>query len=252
MTPEVHALDAFYASPTGVVAKRLLRARLREAWPELAGKDVLGLGHAGPYLRLWRRRARRLVCAVPAGAAVAHHHAAVVLPRRWPADGPNAAALVDEDALPFPDLSFDAVLMVHGLETAENARRLLREVWRVLRDDGRLLVVAPNRRSAWAHLERTPFAHGTPYSAGQLARLLRRSLFAVEARAGALWVPPFRSRALLRGAAAWERAGRLVAPHLGGVVLVEARKEVFGAIPAAPVVATLRAAARRVVLAPAS
>ena len=59
MSAEVHGLDQFYASPTGIVAKRLLRARLRAVWPELAGSEILGIGYAGPYIRLWRRRAAR-------------------------------------------------------------------------------------------------------------------------------------------------------------------------------------------------
>ncbi len=240
MQAEVHGFDSFYASPTGIVAKRLLRARLRAMWPELAGCDVLGLGHAGPYLRLWRRRATRLVSAQLAGA---HGGAAVgasgggsscIAP--WPPDGPCAAALVEEEHLPFPDFSFDNVLMVHGLENAGHARRLLREVWRVLRDEGRLLVLVPNRRSIWAHVERTPLGHGQPYSAGQLARLLDRSLFHVERRDGALFIPPFRARALLGGARFWEASGRAVAPQLAGVTIIEARKQVLGVLPMFPVV----------------
>ena len=226
MHAEVHGLDSFYASPAGIVAKRLLRARLRAVWPELSGRDVLGLGYAGPYLRLWRRRAARLVSGVPSHLAGS---SGSLVP--WPADGPCAASLVEEEHLPFADLSFDNVLLVHGLENAGHAKRLLREVWRVLRDEGRLLVLVPNRRSIWAHLERTPFGHGQPYSAGQLSRLLERSLFHVEHRDGALFIPPFRTRALLGGARFWEASGRAVLPQLAGITLVEARKEVIGVMP---------------------
>ena len=99
--------------------------------------------------------------------------------------------MAEEDALPFPDLCFDRILLVHGLEMAENARRLLRETWRVLKDDGRLLVVAPNRRGLWAHTEHTPFGHGQPYSPGQVSRLLARHMFHVEHRDSALFTPPW-------------------------------------------------------------
>jgi len=232
MRAEVHFTDrglrAFYEAPLGAVARRVLRARLRLVWPELRGREVLGLGHAGPYLRLWRRGAARLVSATPAALAPGGRMAP------WPPDGPCAATPVEEERLPFPDLCFDNVLLVHGLEAAENARRLLREVWRVLRPEGRLLAVVPNRRSAWAHLEHTPFGHGQPYSPGQLARLLERSLFEVERREAALFIPPFNLRPLLRGARLWEAAGQAIAPRLGGVSVIEARKAVAGMIPAAP------------------
>ncbi|UFN48714.1 class I SAM-dependent methyltransferase [Roseomonas sp. OT10] len=239
MSSEVHGPDAFYATATGQMVRRLLRTRLRALWPELAGREVLGIGHAGPYLRLWRRRAARLVAALPrAGTGPAG-----ILP--WPADGPCAATLVEGERLPFADLSFDNVLMVHGLEHADHARRLLREVWRVLRDDGQLLVVVPNRRSIWAHLERTPLGFGQPYTPGQLAHLLEAALFEVERRDGALFIPPFRARALLRGARIWERAGQALVPNLAGLAIIEARKAVLGAIPAQPAAVEAR---RRVLL----
>ena len=225
MSAEVHGLDQFYASPTGIVAKRLLRARLRAVWPELAGSDVLGVGYAGPYLRLWRRRAARLISVMPVQGQPPSRLS------RWPADGPCALALAEEESLPFPDLSFDNVLMVHGLEHADHTRRMLREVWRVLRDEGRLLIVVPNRRSIWAHLDHTPLGHGQPYTPAQLARLLERGMFHVERRDGALFVPPFRSRLLLRTARLWESAGHALSPKLSGVTIMEARKEVFGALP---------------------
>ncbi|MFC7551494.1 methyltransferase domain-containing protein [Pseudoroseomonas wenyumeiae] len=85
----------------------------------------------------------------------------------WPRGGPSLSTLVEETELPFPDFCFDDVLLVHGLETAENGRRLLREVWRVLKEDGRLLVVVPNRRGIWAHSDTTPFGQGRPYSPGR-------------------------------------------------------------------------------------
>jgi len=227
MSDEVHAPPEsphreFYQTPTGAVAARLLRERLVELWPDLTGRCVLGLGHATPYLRLWRDHAARVLAASPAEAGA----------QPWPRSGANLATLVEETELPFADFTFDNVLMVHGLETAENGRRLLREVWRVLKEDGRLLVVVPNRRGLWAHSEGTPFGQGRPYSHGQLSRLLERTMFTVERRRSALFVPPFQTRLLLRGAGVWERAGRMLAPRFAGVAIVEARKEMFGALPA--------------------
>ncbi|MBO1073996.1 class I SAM-dependent methyltransferase [Roseomonas marmotae] len=215
----------FYHSPTGCVAARLLRERMLELWPDLTGRCVLGLGHATPYLCLWRDRAERALAASPAEAGQ----------QPWPPGHANLSTLVEETGLPFPDFSFDNVLLVHGLETAENGRRLLREVWRVLKEDGRLLVVVPNRRGIWAHSDTTPFGQGRPYSPGQISRLLGRTMFTVERRRSALFIPPFQSHMLLRGAGIWERAGRALAPRFAGVTMVEARKEMFGAVPAGAV-----------------
>jgi len=222
MTQEVHGLERFYATPAGAVTARLLRDRLRTVWPALPGQAVLGLGYASPYLRLWRAEAARCVCLVP-------DH----LPRwRWPRSAASATAVGLEAALPFPDLLFDRVLLVHALEHAENARRVLREAWRVLRDDGRLLVVVPNRLGLWAQLERTPFGHGQPYSSRQLEALLRRQMFEVTRREAALFVPPFRSRLLLRGSSTCERLGGRLRLSPAGVAIMEARKDCFAGLPA--------------------
>ena len=221
MAADTHLASQFYGTARGALACRLVRERLAIRWPGLAGMQVLGLGFPAPYLRPWQASGARCIAAVPAHVGVT----------RWPVNSPNLSCTIEEQALPFPDLCFDRVLLVHGLEAAENARGLLREVWRVLKDDGRLLVVAPNRMGLWAHVESTPFGHGQPYSPGQIGRLLTGSLFRVEHRDTALHVPPTRLRVVLRSARVWEAAGRRLAPTLAGVTITEAIKDVYAGLP---------------------
>lgn len=228
MTSDAQAAVEFYASARGAVTARLLRERLFALWPSLKGESVLGIGHTAPYLRLWREQARSCIALTPAQMGSA----------RWPARAPNLSCSAEEDALPFPDLCFDRILLVHGLESAESARRMLREIWRVLKDDGRLLVVAPNRTGMWAYSESTPFGHGHPYSVGQLGRLLADGLFRVERQDAALWMPPTKLRLVLRAAPLIERAGRRLMPGLAGVTMTEAVKDMYAAMP-------VRAMARR-------
>ena len=230
---ETPSVTQFYASAQGATVRHLVWERLAALWPDLRGQVVLGLGYAGPYLPLWRGTANRCIDASPGWIGQA-------------APDRRMACAVAEETLPFADLSVDRVLVVHGLENADNARRLLREVWRVLKDDGRLLVVAPNRVGMWAHSERTPFGQGQPYSPGQVSRLLAASLFSVERRDSALYLPPLRYRVVLRSAALFERAGRQLAPRFAGLTLAEAVKDTYAALP-------LQAPARRrVVLAEAA
>ena len=236
MAADAHAAADFYGTTRGVVAARLLRERLLGLWPDLRGQSVLGIGFAAPYLRLWRAQADRCIAVTPAQMGAT----------RWPLGQPCLACTAEEDALPFRELSFDRVLLVHGLEAAENARRLLRETWRVLKDDGRLIVVAPNRTGIWAYSERTPFGHGQPYSFGQLGRLLAGSLYRVERRDTVLWVPPVERRLVLRSADLFERSGRRLMPGMAGLIVSEAVKDVYAALPLKP------APRRRLVLAEAA
>ena len=138
--------------------RRLLRPRLRVFWPNVQGMTVLGLGYATPYLRIFEGEAERVIAAMPGPQGVV----------RWPRGLPGRVMLVDEDDLPLPDASVDRLLLMHALENSENTRALLREVWRVLTPQGRLLAVVPNRRGLWAHIEATPFGQGHPYTPPQL------------------------------------------------------------------------------------
>ncbi len=223
MSDDPNPIASFYATSQGVVAARLLRDRLVRLCPPRPGLAVLGLGYPFPYLLPYLVAGGRPGCLAATLAQMDVH--------AWPAEGPNLSCAADEDALPFADLSFDRVLIVHGLEAAENASRLLREAWRVLRDDGRLIVVAPNRHGVWAFTDGTPFGQGQPYSPGQITRLLTRSMFRIERRDTALFMPPTSLRLMLRGARAWERAGRTLAPHLAGVTITDASKDMYAAIP---------------------
>lgn len=212
-------LRDFYGSGLGKAAQRMIRNRVRAAWPEVKGLAVLGLGYTTPYLGVFRGEAARVMAAMPAQQGV--------LP--WPRDGPSLTALVDEQELPFPDLSIDRVLLVHALESAVQVRPMLREVWRVLSGAGRLLAVVPNRRGLWARFERTPFGLGEPYSQAQLSRLLRETMFTPLASQAALFVPPVRSRMVLSAAGAWEEVGQRAFTTFAGVILAEAAKQIYAA-----------------------
>ena len=220
---------AFYASARGVVARDLVRDRLLRAWPSAAGMAVLGLGYPSPYLDAWPTA--RVTLAAGPDLPTRHEPTQPLHTQPWPAGARNRAAVVEDDALPFADLTFDRILLVHALETTESARRLLREVWRVLRDDGQVLVVAPNRVGVWAHTDSTPFGQGQPYSQGQIGRLLTAGLFRVIWRDGALFVPPVACVAPV--VRMWERVGRRVLPS--GVTITGASKNLYAGLPLHPV-----------------
>lgn len=225
MFSDVVDLREFYESPLGQVARRMIRRRLRELWPDVARESVLGLGYATPYLQPFVADAARVVAVMPARQGVIH----------WPrtntgggaARGGNRVALADEVALPFPDMFFDRVVMVHAVEGAEQLRPMLREVWRVLKASGRTIVVVPNRRGIWARFDHTPFGHGHPYTHGQLSRLMRDTLFTPMAEETALYLPPVRSRMMLASADAVERIGHGWFRGFAGVNLVEAGKQLY-------------------------
>ncbi len=217
MQLDAQHLRDFYQTPLGQVVRRQLSSRIRARWPTSRGLVLAGIGFASPYLGSYRADAASLGCFMPArqGALV------------WPAGPRCHSVLVEEHQWPLPDNTVDRLLAVHCLEQAERAGPLLREAWRVLAPNGRLLLIVPNRRGLWSRIDMTPFGQGLPFSRSQLEHQLTDGMFTPIDWSEALYFPPFDRRMLLRVAPALDRVGTRLALGMGGVIIVEARKEVM-------------------------
>lgn len=220
MHVDVADLRDFYSSGLGQMVRRILGHRVRARWRPTQGGVTIGLGFAAPYLKAYCSEGSRV------GALMPESQGAMV----WPGDGPVRTALVEEDRLPLRDNSVDRLLMVHCLEVARHSEAMLRETWRVLAPEGRLLIIVPNRRGVWARLDTTPFGVGRPFSRSQLERLLTGAMFTPIDWTGALYVPPFDRRIVMRSALAMERIGSRLSPAFAGLTMVEARKEITAQI----------------------
>ena len=222
-------LRNFYGARRGKMVRRMIRRRVRAMWPNTKNMTILGLGYATPYLRNYMTDSNHVVAFMPGPQGAIPwptlHSAAINHGGR---ETHSLVALSEEDVLPLPDASVDRLLMVHMLEHASNGPALLREAWRVLKDDGKLLLVVPHRRSMWTRFDRTPFGIGHPYSYRELGALLRKTLFTPLRREGALFIPPFRSKLSLSLATIWENLAHKWFPKFSGVLVVEAGKEIYG------------------------
>ena len=226
MWTDVIDLNAFYRSPLGQVARQLIRRQVRRIWPDLRGQTVVGLGYATPYLKQFQGEAERTLAVMPAHQGVTH----------WPREAPSLVTLSYEEALPFPDYSVDRLLLVHALENAEHYRQMMREAWRILSGSGRMLIVVPSRRGIWARRDATPFGAGKPFSVSQVQKLMRDTQFDPQITLRALYMPPVQSPFMLHAAPAWERVGERWFTRLGGVLLIEASKQIYAVTPARPAV----------------
>jgi SAM-dependent methyltransferase len=230
MSMDVVDLRSFYHGRLGQVARRILRAKLRARFDDVAGLRVLGAGFAAPFLGIFRDEAERVLAFMPAEQGVMD----------WQSGRGAASALVEEDIWPLPDAAVDRIVLVHALENADNPRELLRECWRCLAPGGKLVAVVPNRRGAWSRMEATPFGHGRPYSRGQLTNLLRDAQFAPVNWTEALMFPPIDRGMVLRSAVWLERVGVSLWAPFAGVHMVEAVKQVYTPVRAKKKAAKVR------------
>jgi len=201
------------------------------------------------------------------------------MPHRWVVDDaglpPGAAASLaltcEFDALPFPADSIDLVVLPHALEFAHDPHQVLREVERVLRPEGRIVISGLNPASLWGLRQRLSNPRlGLPGGAEpqrpragefigywRLRDWLRLLGFAIESGQFGCWKPPLAAERWLQRFDWMDRVGERWWPVLGAAYLLVAVKRVRGMrlvglakaqrakAPAAAVVATPRESVER-------
>ena len=147
---------------------------------------------------------------------------------------PGAALAADPLQLPLDSQSIDLLALPHVLETHNEPHRMLREVERVLRPEGQVVISGFNPMSLWR--VRQAFSRrqrGAPWDARYLSLLRLRDwlrLLGFELNGGVFgcYAPPFRQTKWLTRFAFMERAGARWWPILGGAYVVRAVKRVPG------------------------
>ena len=217
MRINVTDLQDFYLSNHGRMAKKTIQFEVRSFWPNVTGMTIIGIGFAIPYLYPLMKEANSTIAVMPALQGATN----------WPPRMNSLCTLTDDTELPFSDMSVDLVLFAHILENINSASPLLREVWRILKGDGKILVIVPNRRGIWAQIDRTPLGYGQPYSPRQLSKLLCENMFTPTKESTVLFTPPINSRLLSSSSTVIEKIGSRVFKHFGGVILAEAEKQLY-------------------------
>ena len=207
----------YYRTALGRAAQSVIRNQLVAFWPEAKSQSVVGFGFAVPLLRPYLAEARRVVGLMPAEQGVAP----------WPVGMPNVSLLCADDAWPLETGMADKLVVLHGLEVADEPGALLQECHRVMGPGGRAVLIVPNRVGLWARSEGTPFGFGRPYSLPQLESQLTSNGFLIEKHVAVLFQPPSNKAFWLRSGRALERMGRWLPSYLAaGVLMVEVTKRV--------------------------
>tara|TARA_B100000686_G_scaffold104630_1_gene111880 strand:- start:3448 stop:4200 length:753 start_codon:yes stop_codon:yes gene_type:complete len=208
----------FYARSQGRMIRRLMKVLLRDWWPDISGYNFMGVGYTLPFVGIYRQ-------STPISETLLMN--TLHPPRPWPKLERNFVTVCDDRLLPIENQRMDRIFVMHSLETADDPDRLLRELWRTLDGNGRIILVVPNRTGVWSRAEQTPFGHGHPYTYTQLKRQLTRAGFTIERHQRALYLPHTRSRIGIYFAPWFERLGRRICPAFGGLLMVEASKQLF-------------------------
>jgi SAM-dependent methyltransferase len=170
-TLDVLEVEKFYQTPRGQVCQRMVQQKISSLLSCVPPpQNFLGVGYVSPYLE-----------AVAFESQKWEGETFLFMPHTIGAIANSGSlspiSLVDCHLWPLADCSIDFIFMTHALEHSTYPSAFLREAWRVLKNDGFLLMLVPNRRGLWARTEKTPFGHGHPYTRTQLITLFQNGCF---------------------------------------------------------------------------
>ena len=223
-----HDAPLFYESSLGIRTRRALNNVIQSLWPDFSTRPCKKsvFGYAWPFLRGEKIN--------PPFVFMSHYAKAPESPKKNK-EKDVQVTLCKETSLPLQSCSMDIILMIHWLEHSENPAASLRETWRVLKEEGRLLLIVPNRRSLWAQKDATPFGKGTSFSLSEIEHLLEDAFFTPLVIEGALYMPPTSSRFLQSFSPIIERfCKKRLEGGLGffaGVWVIEASKRIYAVLP---------------------
>jgi SAM-dependent methyltransferase len=179
MKINLRKIEQFYQSGLGDYARQSIHRALVKITPTSKIKNTVCICSAGVnhYASILNNHANRL-------AFQSYDDQDI-----WPDGGTGHYIVCDRAQWPYRAEDPDYVVMTHDLEFAENPEVYLREAWRVLKGEGHLIIVVPNRSGKWAKYDNNPFGKGYPYTIDQIKNLLARAHFAIDHIDGVLFYP---------------------------------------------------------------
>ena len=98
---------------------------------------------------------------------------------------------------PYRAEDVDHIILIHDIEFMSNPEAYLQEAWRVLKGEGQLTIIFPNRAGRWVRKDNNPFGKGYPYTPQKMEKILNKAHFTIDDMNGALYFPPYRPKTKL-------------------------------------------------------
>lgn len=216
LPPFVSRLEQFYQTPLGQWVQLRLGQRVVSCWPVRRRDRILAVGYAVPYVSFLK---------AASGGSAPLLFLKVQEAAHSPSQLRNRIVVGCEESLPFADGQFDKILLVHALEASAEPQKLIRELWRVLKAEGELLIVAPRPSGPWVRTPETPWTPGG-FSFAQILEILKKHFFVFCGQDRALFAPPLWVQNAPLAASFLEKLGESGLWPFAGVWLIRGQKQV--------------------------
>ena len=162
--------------------------------------------------------------------------------------------VADNEELPLASDSIDVVVLHHGLDFTDDSHKLLREVTRVLRPGGQMLIIGFNPFSYWGIWKLFKRKISIPWrgrfiSRRRLSDWLQLLDLHIDSVGYGLHFPPLNLSRMLKHAPKMERFGSKIRSPFGGAYFILCVKQV---IPVTPILQRWRALRTRATAIPAA
>jgi SAM-dependent methyltransferase len=219
MQVNLKKIESFYRSPLGIYAyKQILKTFAKLSIGHQTKMACVSSAATFAYYDYFKNYERLALQAYNASD-------------NWPEIGQGHYLVADRDSWPYRAEDVDIIVMTHDLEFAEHPDVYLREAWRVLKGEGQLIIIFPNRSGKWARYDTTPFGLGYPYTINQMRNLLAKSHFSIDRIEKALFFPAYQPKTHIG------KFYRKIIDYLGhycffeaGIYVISASKHVYSPI----------------------
>ena len=196
-------------------------------------EDIISRMFGYHILQIGLEEYQDFICDSPAGHKI-------MFSSKWSPGIANPVANCEK--LPLGSNTIDAIVLYHALDFTNDSHELLREVTRVLRPGGKMLIISFNPFSAWGLWRLLKRKKNLPWKGRFLSmtrlsdwlRLLDLQIITTES---AVHFLPFNSRRILYFADTFERFGRKMKSPFGGSYYIQCIKQVS---PVTPIVTLSR------------
>ena len=213
MLYDVGKMDAFYNGTLGQMVSKSLSNELSKLWSPTNTTSNIVVGFPLDFFP------SDVICPVLMPTEIG----------RMPLEYENSvySVLIDSKSWPLESDTVDYIFITHALEFIPDQQNFLLEAKRVLKSAGKLILMVPHRGGLWSKADATPFGHGTPFSKGQIFKILKNSGLSPEKCIRSLFLPPFADKLPKALSDQIEIIGEHLLQLLGGVLIVEATKMVY-------------------------
>lgn len=217
MYQDYSEFEKFYRSDLGKNLKYFVSSKLKK-YIYLYEKEIVGFfGYGNPYLDLIQKKNNRIF----------NFSSEKIGTCKNLSNEESVNILFDEEKLPIEDNFFNHILVVHYLENANNLKKNLRELWRVLAPEGKIYIILPNKKSSWNHSLKSPFSSGFGFSKNKINHMLEDNFFETQFIERLIYFPPWNLPMIQKNKFLFEKVGSYFWRFFNGVYVCVAKKRLY-------------------------